>query len=80
MEMLEKELVLLTAIPVRPKLTDFTCTEEIGEGNFSRIFKAVNKHSGTTFAMKVIKIRLVHPISTAFSSWNVLTVLDNRQG
>ena len=51
--MLEAEILLKTKIPLRPKSTDFEVIEDLGEGNFSKIFKVSLKSTGEIYAMKV---------------------------
>lgn len=50
---LEAEILLKTKIPLRPKSTDFEVIDDLGEGNFSKIFKVSLKATGEVFAMKV---------------------------
>jgi serine/threonine protein kinase len=51
---LEKEIFELTGIPVRPKPHDFDTLEELGDGNFSKIYKAVHKPTDKVYAIKVL--------------------------
>ena len=53
LKMLEAEILLKTKIPLRPKSTDFEVIEDLGEGNFSKIFKVSLKSTGEIYAMKV---------------------------
>eukprot|EP01041_Mallomonas_annulata_P008516 gene8516-17559_t len=55
MEILEKALVSLTGIPLRPNISNFELQKELGEGNFSKIYKALYKPSGKVFAIKEIE-------------------------
>jgi tetratricopeptide (TPR) repeat protein len=57
LRVLDEEITLATGVPVRPKPNDFDIVEELGEGNFSKIFKAVYKPTQTTYAVKVDLIR-----------------------
>lgn len=50
---LEEEFKSRSGLLLRPKPNDFDNLEEIGSGNFSKIFKATLKFSGKQFAMKV---------------------------
>lgn len=50
---LEDEIFQLTNIPVRPKSTDFEIMEEIGDGNFSKVYKTYLKSTKEVFAIKV---------------------------
>lgn len=40
--------------PIRPKSNDFDILQEIGEGNFTKIFKVQYKKTGLIYAMKTI--------------------------
>ena len=53
---LEGEILLITKIPLRPKSTDFEVVDDLGEGNFSKIFKVSLKLTGDIYAMKVRSI------------------------
>jgi tetratricopeptide (TPR) repeat protein len=53
LKMLEAEILLKTKIPLRPKSTDFEVIEDLGEGNFSKIYKVSLKSTGEIYAMKV---------------------------
>ena len=50
---LEGEILSKTKIPLRPKSTDFEVVDDLGEGNFSKIFKVSLKSTGDIYAMKV---------------------------
>jgi hypothetical protein len=50
---LEKEIFDITGIPVRPKPHDFDTLEELGDGNFSKIYKTLHKPTGKIYAIKV---------------------------
>lgn len=52
---LEEELVRLKGHPIRPKSNDFNVLDEIGEGNFTKIFTAKHKISGNIYAIKTIE-------------------------
>ena len=54
LKILEAEILLKTKIPLRPKSTDFEVIDELGEGNFSKIFKVSLKSNGDIYAMKVL--------------------------
>lgn len=51
---LEAEVLTRTGIPLRPKSTDFEVIGELGDGNFSKVYKAVLKATGQVFAVKVL--------------------------
>ena len=53
---LEGEILMITKIPLRPKSTDFEVIDDLGEGNFSKIFKVSLKLTGDIYAMKVRSI------------------------
>lgn len=53
MKALEEELLTRTGIPLRPKSTDFEIVGELGDGNFSKVYKAVHKSTNKVFAIKV---------------------------
>lgn len=50
---LEEELMTRTGIPLRPKSTDFEIVGELGDGNFSKVYKAKHKSTDRVFAIKV---------------------------
>ena len=54
MKSLEEELLTRTGIPLRPKSTDFEIIGELGDGNFSKVYKATHKPTNRTFAIKVV--------------------------
>lgn len=54
---LEEELLTRTGIPLRPKSTDFEIVGELGDGNFSKVYKARHKSTDRVFA---IKVRIPH--------------------
>ncbi|RYY87696.1 hypothetical protein EON63_03655 [archaeon] len=50
---LEKSIQALTGVPLRPKSTDFEILGELGEGNFSKVYKCKHKQTNVEFAIKV---------------------------
>ncbi len=50
---LEKDLFDVTGVPVRPKPTDFEILQELGEGNFTKVVKALYKPTKVIYAVKV---------------------------
>lgn len=58
MKLLEDELLTRTGIPLRPKSTDFEIVGELGDGNFSKVYKALHKSTNKVFAIKVSHVRL----------------------
>lgn len=60
---LEAEILTKTRIPLRPKSTDFEIVDDLGEGNFSKIFKVSLKATGDTYAMKVRACRRTYTLS-----------------
>jgi tetratricopeptide (TPR) repeat protein len=57
LRVLDEEITATTGVPVRPKPNDFDIVEELGEGNFSKIFKAIYKPTQRTYAVKVGLLR-----------------------
>jgi tetratricopeptide (TPR) repeat protein len=53
---LEKQIVEITGIPIRPKSTDFEVIKELGDGNFSKVYKVIHKITKMEFAVKVLII------------------------
>lgn len=53
---LEQELLQRTGLALSPKPTDFEILGELGEGNFTKIYKAMYKPTGRTYAIKVFPI------------------------
>jgi len=56
---LEEELGRLGGAPLRPRPSDFETLEELGDGNFSKIYKAKLKASGAVYAIKTIEVATV---------------------
>jgi tetratricopeptide (TPR) repeat protein len=52
---LESEYFTLCQIYLRPNPNDFDVKEELGDGNFSKIYKATLKSTGAVYAIKVIQ-------------------------
>ena len=50
---LENEILTLTGVPLRPKSTDFEVIGELGDGNFSKVYKTYLKSTRQVFAIKV---------------------------
>lgn len=50
---LEKQMIDLTGIPLRPRSTDFEVLHELGEGNFSKVYEVEHKVTKMHFAIKV---------------------------
>lgn len=66
-KVLENEIFNLTGILLRPKPTDFEILEEIGDGNFSQVFKTRNKSTSQIFAIKVENISyFIYKFSSIF--------------
>mmetsp|Transcript_2778 Transcript_2778/g.4182 ORF Transcript_2778/g.4182 Transcript_2778/m.4182 type:complete len:928 (+) Transcript_2778:61-2844(+) len=55
LRVLEQDILDATGIPVRPKPHDFDTIEELGDGNFSKIYKAEHKPTGKVYAVKTIE-------------------------
>jgi tetratricopeptide (TPR) repeat protein len=53
MRQLEDELMTRTGIPLRPKSTDFEIIGELGDGNFSKVYKAQHRTTQKVYAIKV---------------------------
>jgi serine/threonine protein kinase len=56
---LENELNKIYGTPLRPKPSDFEIMEELGDGNFSKIYKAELKSNRNPYAIKVIEVQTV---------------------
>eukprot|EP01039_Chlorochromonas_danica_P002033 gene2033-2216_t len=52
---LEKQIIDLTGIPLRPRSTDFEVLHELGEGNFSKVYEVEHKVTKMHFAIKTIE-------------------------
>jgi 3-phosphoinositide dependent protein kinase-1 len=59
---LERLLLARANLDLQPKASDFDPLEELGEGNFSRIYKAVNKFTKHVYAIKAIEKAQVQQI------------------
>jgi tetratricopeptide (TPR) repeat protein len=55
MAALEKDIVALTGHPMRPKPSDFEIMEELGEGNYTTIYKGTFRATGKVYAIKTIE-------------------------
>ncbi len=51
---LEELIFTRTHIALRPKSTDFEIVEELGDGNFSKVYKACHKLTKRNYAVKVV--------------------------
>ena len=64
---LESLLLEVTGIPLRPRSSDFDIIEELGNGNFTQIYKAIFKPTKREYAIKIIdkqqvdKMKKRHP-------------------
>lgn len=78
---LEQELFDKTKIPLRPRSNDYDIVEELGDGNFSKVFKAVYKSTGLHYAIKVCILYLCGRIDYAVRVVDVVTtaVTDRRR-
>eukprot|EP00605_Chrysophyceae_sp_TOSAG23-4_P000136 GSChrysophyteH1.ASY1.ANO1.155.1 assembled CDS len=56
---LERELNDMYGSPLRPKPSDFDIMEELGDGNFSKIYRAQLKANKVDYAIKVIEVQTV---------------------
>jgi tetratricopeptide (TPR) repeat protein len=70
MKQLEDELLSLTGIPLRPKPTDFEIVGELGDGNFSKVYKALHKSTNRVFAIKVCT-QFVHLVLMVCLLWSM---------
>jgi serine/threonine protein kinase len=52
---LEQEIFTISGIPLRPKSTDFEVMSELGDGNFSKVYKTFLKSTKQNFAIKAIE-------------------------
>jgi hypothetical protein len=80
LKLLEKELFDLTGVPVRPKPHDFDTLDELGDGNFTKIYKAIHKPTQTIYAIKVWSLLLLPSFSyllLCFSLTWTLTLADD---
>jgi tetratricopeptide (TPR) repeat protein len=64
MRQLEDELMTRTGIPLRPKSTDFEIIGELGDGNFSKVYKAQHRATQKVYAIKVGVLRCRHVCTT----------------
>eukprot|EP01038_Epipyxis_sp_PR26KG_P010236 gene10236-13769_t len=55
LKLLEEEIFSRTEIALRPKSSDFEIVDELGDGNFSKVFKAMYKKTKKVFAIKTIE-------------------------
>ncbi len=53
---LEEIIFVRTHIALRPQSTDFDIVDELGDGNFSKVYKACHKKTKKLYAIKVTKL------------------------
>ncbi len=54
---LEEAIFVSTGIALRPQSTDFDIVDELGDGNFSKVYKACHKKTKKLYAIKVLDLQ-----------------------
>ena len=75
---LDKELETLSECPLRPKPGDFDIVDEIGDGNFSKIYKASLKSNKKVFAIKVIEVQTVERMKRRHRNINNEIMMEKK--
>lgn len=78
MKQLEEELMVRTGIPLRPKSTDFEIIGELGDGNFSKVYKAKHKATERVFAIKTIEKMTVDRMKKRHGNINNEILMEKR--
>ncbi len=75
---LDTELETLSECPLRPKPGDFDIVDEIGDGNFSKIYKASLKSNKKVFAIKVIEVQTVERMKRRHRNINNEIMMEKK--
>ena len=75
---LEVEYAKKTGILIRPGPNDFEVIDELGDGNFSKIYKAKAKVTGKVYAMKVIEKQTVERMKRRHGNINNEILMEKR--
>lgn len=75
---LEAILVEKTGSPLRPKPTDFEVLEELGTGNFTKIFAAEYRPTKQLYAMKVIEKQNIERMKRRHRNINNEILMEKR--
>lgn len=75
---LEEELVSITGIPVNPVPHDFQIVDQLGDGNFSKVFKTIYKPTKKEYAMKVIEKSTVEKMKRRHPNINNEIFMEKR--
>lgn len=75
---LEVEYAKKTGILVRPGPNDFEVIDELGDGNFSKIYKAKSKVTGKVYAMKVIEKKTVERMKRRHGNINNEILMEKK--
>lgn len=75
---LDGELETLSECPLRPRPGDFDIVDEIGDGNFSKIYKASLKKSKKIFAIKVIEVQTVERMKRRHRNINNEIMMEKK--
>jgi tetratricopeptide (TPR) repeat protein len=77
-KLLEKELTASSGIPVRPRSNDFDVLEELGSGNFSKIYKCSLKATGRVYSLKVIEKQTIQRMKRRHGNINNEVFMEKR--
>jgi len=75
---LEVEFAKKTGILIRPGPNDFEVIDELGDGNFSKIYKVKAKATGKIYAMKVIEKQTVERMKRRHGNINNEILMEKR--
>lgn len=75
---LEQDILTLTGVPLRPKSTDFEVIGELGDGNFSKVYKTYLKSTRQVFAIKAIERVVVDKMKRRHPNINNEILMEKR--
>ena len=65
-------------VPARPRPNHFEVLEELGSGNFSKIYKCSLKSTGKVYSLKVIEKQTVHRMKRRHGNINNEILMEKR--
>jgi uncharacterized protein YbcI len=80
LRVLEDDICVRTGIPVRPKSSDFEIISELGDGNFSKVFKTYLKANKRLFAVKTIEKQTIDRMKRRHPNINNEILMEKRVG
>ena len=77
-KLVENELLKETSIPLKPTPNDFEVLDELGDGNFSKIYKTKMKSTGKLYAIKVIEKATANKMKRRHGNINNEILMEKR--